>query len=349
MGQHWKDIWRGFFSSEPRIAEGRREQLWEEIARSVRRERQREYRRLFLKWAAVFVALLAAVAVLYVHLVEDLEEERFWATLQEEVGDQEFIALDLGQEEQLTFEEREKYFDFSGDAAEGSAEEAKPLGKAQNHVLTVPYGRRATVKLADGSKVWLNAGSRLVYPSHFEEGQRKVYLSGEAFFEVVADASRPFRVEMEDTAVDVLGTAFNVRAYPDEQRNTTVLVHGSVRLAAKARRGEVESLTLNPSQLAVHQKGETELRVKSVDTAPYLSWKDGYMMYRKTNFTRLSKDLKRYYNVEIQFSEPNLALETISGRLDLRQDIEEVLHFVTAASDLNYKRIGTRKVLIYRA
>ncbi|MGY6557662.1 MAG: FecR family protein [Nitritalea sp.] len=345
MGQHWKEIWRGFFSSEPRIAEGRRELLWEEIARSIKRERQRENRRMLLKWAAVFVGLLAAVAVLYVHLVQDLEEERFWANLQEEVGDQEYIALDLGEEEQLTFEEREKFFDFSEDA---EASQEKAVRKPKNHTLTVPYGRRATVKLADGSKVWLNAGSRLVYPNRFEDSQRKVYLSGEAFFEVVADATRPFRVEMEDSTVDVLGTAFNVRAYPDEQRNTTVLVHGSVRLAAKARRGEVESLLLSPSQLGVHQKGETELRVKLVDTAPHLSWKEGYMMYRKTNFTRLSKDIKRYYNVDIQFSDPQLAMETISGRLDLRQDIEEVLHFVTTASDLNYKRIDARKVLIYR-
>lgn len=186
--------------------------------------------------------------------------------------------------------------------------------------LIVPYGRIANVTLADGTKVWLNSGSRLIYPNNFKGDKREVLLQGEAFFDVSHNAEKPFHVYAKNVDVKVLGTAFNVRAYDDERTMSTVLVEGSVALADM---NKPENMTLlEPKQMAVYTADKPAVR-SMVVTEMYTSWKEGYLYLQKQSIEDVIKTLRRYYNVPIRLEIDEERY--FSGRLDLQTDLEEVM------------------------
>ena len=188
--------------------------------------------------------------------------------------------------------------------------------------LVVPYGRRAEIRLADGTKVWLNSGSRLVYPNNFTgNNKREVFLQGEAFFDVSHNAEKPFHVYAKNVDVKVLGTSFNVRAYEDETTMSTVLVEGSVALTDMGQSRNM--IQLKPTQMVVYQAGSPFAR-STVETKMYTSWKEGYLYMQNQSIAYVIKTLIRYYNIPIQL-DINDRERYFSGRLDLQADLKEVM------------------------
>ncbi|RPE09029.1 FecR family protein [Chitinophaga lutea] len=205
--------------------------------------------------------------------------------------------------------------------------------EGQYNTLIVPYGRRARVQLQDGSVVWLNAGSRLVYPMMFSEKSREVFLEGEGYFDVTANEQQPFFVYTSHLKTAVLGTEFNINAYADEDNETVVLAKGSVKV--KTNKGNAERL-LAPGNLAGYAIATQNMYQENVNILAYTAWKDGRLMFEQAPLNHILKKLSRYFNVAIT-SETNLK-STFSGDLDLSEDIRDVMEAVSVSTGLSFKK-----------
>jgi ferric-dicitrate binding protein FerR (iron transport regulator) len=189
-------------------------------------------------------------------------------------------------------------------------------GKFTRDTLLVPHGGEYTLVLADGTRVYLNAASELIFPSRFlDEGPREVHLRGEAYFEVEADATRPFIVHTRDVAVRALGTSFNVNA---RQAVVTTLVSGRVRLTVAGLTREIV-----PGEQAVCRDGE--IAVRAVATELYTSWKDGYYLFRAAPLEEIMTTLAAWYNISVHYAGPAARGVRFSGRLQRFEDIEYLL------------------------
>jgi len=216
------------------------------------------------------------------------------------------------------------------------------------NTVIVPYGKRTQITLSDNSLVWLNSGSKLVYPARFATDKREVYLDGEAIFEVSHNKQRPFHVVTHDVEVKVLGTVFDLSAYNDDETTSTVLESGSVEM--KDLSGSVfntSKVTMVPGTMAVYRKQASEITQSKVDVKQYTSWRDGYISCEKQSLGDILKKISRYYNVSIQLSDKSLENETFTGNLDLRNSPSQVLAII--AEFINIKIENTNnQILITR-
>ena len=187
------------------------------------------------------------------------------------------------------------------------------------YTLNVPYGAEYDLVLPDGSKVYLNAGSVLRYPERFNDTRREVFLSGEAYLEVVHNEEHPFVVRTRDIAVRVLGTVFNINAYPDNKWVKTTLVEGKVETQCGDRH-----ITMEPGTQVAYDKEAHETAYFPVNTHLYTSWKDGYYDFENMELGELAQILSRWYDVQIEFARPELRELRFSGRLK-RYDSAETL------------------------
>lgn len=178
-----------------------------------------------------------------------------------------------------------------------------------NLVLTTPKGGTYSVVLSDGSRVWLNAASRLKYPSKFSASQRLVEIEGEAYFAIVRDAKRPFSVRSQGQEIEVLGTEFNVSAYLEDKEIKTTLVSGAVQVVAIAaekgkdnqQRQQKNGIVnrLSPGEQSTLRQGE--LSIDEVDVTTYVGWKDGDFVFNGLELRDAMKQLSRWYDVDVVY------------------------------------------------
>jgi len=204
-------------------------------------------------------------------------------------------------------------------------------GNSRLEQLLVPYGKRSEVVLSDGSRVWLNSGSRFAYPVLFGKDYRKVFLTGEAYFEVTPDNSKPFVVVTRDLKIRVLGTAFNVSAYDDDLTIQTLVTRGKVSVAKNAFLASDHDL--NPGDRISFNKEEGTFVQGKVNADEAISWVHGYFVFKNEPADEIIKKLTRYYNQPIVAAN-GLENLTFSGKLDLKKDLHEVLDAVAFASSL---------------
>lgn len=218
------------------------------------------------------------------------------------------------------------------------------------NTLMVPYGKRSKIVLSDGTKVWLNSGSKLIYPVAFKGKTREVVLKGEAIFDVSHDANHPFKVLSKGHVIEVLGTVFNVSNYPDENNVKTVLKSGSVEISYKSDSffKSRESKKITPGTMAVYDKNRPHVKTKPVDVERYFSWRKGVLIFKNNNLKYITKKLGRYYNVDINLQELAANDETYSGFLDLKDSIENVLKTLQEAANFEYKLNQNGSILIYK-
>lgn len=169
------------------------------------------------------------------------------------------------------------------------------------NTLTTPAGGEYQVVLVDGTKVWLNAASKLIYPEHFSDTARLVTLEGEAYFEVAHENKRPFRVSAGRQEIQVLGTHFNINAYSDEPRIVTTLVQGSVRV-----RAGIETAVIKPGEQAQTDTEGKNLTVKPANVNMQLAWKNGMIMFEDAPLSEVMRQAARWYNIKVRFIGNNL-------------------------------------------
>jgi ferric-dicitrate binding protein FerR (iron transport regulator) len=209
------------------------------------------------------------------------------------------------------------------------------------NTLVTPYGGQYQLTLQDGTNVWLNAGSSLRFPASFPRNERKVVLSGEAYFEVSKDAKRPFYVSINsgtDTAMDirVLGTHFNIKAYPDEQQSVVTLLEGAVNVNYRKA-----SALLTPGKEVVLNKTSGKMNISEVDTEGAVAWKNGYFLFDNEKIEDIMRQVSRWYDVEIRY-QGNLSGKAIAGSLSRYKNVSEVLNMLELTGTVHFKLEGRR-------
>jgi transmembrane sensor len=255
------------------------------------------------------------------------------------IGDDEQIALNSGESELEYSKEGKIILNKEQTIKKESESKNEP---PEMNTLIIPYGNRSVITLSDGSRVWVNAGSRLVYPSKFVDKTREVFLTGEAFFDIEKNEEHPFIVKTVDARIEVLGTRFNVLAYPEDYSIQTVLVDGSVEIK-KIKGGLFEKgLRLSPGELGYFNKKTYETRIYKVDVEPYILWTEGLFSFSNTDLSRVVKKLERYYNVRIQFDDPFKGSIQITGKMDVTQGKDEVFEYLSKLTGLEFMDINDR-------
>ena len=287
------------------------------------------------------VASCAAIALLIVglnHFVFQEKKIHYSADKELIVGNllnNKDIQL-ITEEDSLLFQnDVQVEFDKTGKAKirQTNSEEKKvELAKSKQNTLIVPYGKRSTLTLSDGSKVWLNSGSVLEFPSQFIDNNREIRLaSGEMYIEVSPDRKKPFHVRTSDFDVKVYGTKFNVSAYSDSPQSV-VLVEGRVSLKSENKK----ETFLSPSEQAIYSDNGTFNRQK-VDVNQFISWKNGYLEFDKTPMTEVLKQIGRYYNLSFDFdNDVNLQNRTCTGKIHLSENLDNVMTTVGLLSSTKY-------------
>ena len=215
------------------------------------------------------------------------------------------------------------------------------LKKNQTNKLIVPFGKRSSVILADGSAVSVNSGTELDFPSVFSGQTREISVKGEIFIDV-AKLGQPFIIHTPKSQITVYGTSFNVSSYTDEKNESVVLVDGSVHI--KSDQG---SLMLKPGEMAEVDNGN--IQRKEVDVMEYISWKNGYMQLNKNSLTEVLKKIGRYYNVEFNYTATlNLQDQTCSGKLFLSENFDDVLQSFSKMTFLQYNKISDGIIYIQK-
>lgn len=198
--------------------------------------------------------------------------------------------------------------------------------------IEVPAGKEFRLTLADGTEVCLNAGSVFEYPASFEGlGERRVTLSGEAFFDVRRDSLRPFCIEMPDNqSIRVLGTRFNVHAYAGEREHVTTLVEG--RIAYRAAE-ESEELELHPNQQVRIDCDTKQTSLREVDAAAYAAWTEGWLWFEAEPLEQLAERFERAYGIRIVVAEP-LRAYTFSGKIRRERGIDYILDLLAGTTGI---------------
>ncbi len=217
----------------------------------------------------------------------------------------------------------------------------KTSSKIQFNTLIVPRGGEYKITLSDGTKVHLNADSKLKYPIRFVGKTREVELSGEGYFEIAKDKDHPFFVKTNKIKIKQYGTAFNVFAR-DNMEVDVVLVHGSVSLLIPGSKDEHK---LNPSQLAIYNSLRNSVDIQTVDVVPYVAWHEGKFVFNDKPLAEIMETLSLWYDFDIQFESPTLLDCKFTGRLSRSAPIEDILSSFEFATDAHFK-IDKDKIII---
>jgi transmembrane sensor len=207
-----------------------------------------------------------------------------------------------------------------------------------------------TIVLADGSTVKMNSGSRLKYPDHFTADTRDVYLSGEAFFDVKKDPQHPFIVHTEQLAVKVLGTAFDVKAYPNDTFTETTLIRGKVSVSIKNNSAETFILKPNDKFTLSNGKGSisqlTLFNGAGADKVIETAWLNHELIFKNNRFDEVAKLFERWYGIKIAFKQPELKEIQFTGHFE-KESLTEALDVLKLIENFNYS-VNGKNVYIYR-
>jgi len=235
----------------------------------------------------------------------------------------------------------------------------------QYNEISVPAGSKSYIVLSDSTKVWLNAGARFRYPGNFQKNMRKVYLEGEAYFEVSKNKARPFFVDIQGMDIKVLGTEFNVKAYNDEKSIEATLVEGSIEVVGlKSDRDDEKDLRLKPGQKLIlikedeserqnpNQGKQSPVKIKNAeivtlhDTEPEISWKEDKLIFYKEKFENVKIRLERWYGVTIDIQDPQVLDYRFTGTFE-EETLEQALQALQKAAKFDYQ-IKKKHIIIKR-
>jgi ferric-dicitrate binding protein FerR (iron transport regulator) len=211
----------------------------------------------------------------------------------------------------------------------------EPRREGEYHTIVIPRKGEYFVVLSDGSQVWLNADSELRYPVRFGDGRREVYLSGEAYFSVAGDSTRPFVVVSRGTRVEALGTRFNVAAYRDESRVVATLETGAVRVSA----GGVSRVLAPGTRAVVEEDG---LRVEPADVEMETGWTHRVFAFVEMPLGDITRQLQRWYDVEFVYDEPALATIPFTGTVGRDLPLQDLLEVIERLADIHFSLLPDR-------
>ncbi len=213
----------------------------------------------------------------------------------------------------------------------------------QYNTLSIPRGGEFFLQLADGTNVWLNSETVLRYPVHFEDNERRVELTGEAFFEVARNEKVPFLVESGGQTVKVLGTKFNISSYKENQFNYTTLVSGSIEVFIKNKPETKQILT--PNEQSIINKTEEKITKRTVDPYQYIAWREGRFVFQDQTLDEIMNTLSKWYDIEVVFAREDLRNIRFTGNLKRYEDFGEVLKKIRKTNEVDFT-VENKKITI---
>ena len=209
------------------------------------------------------------------------------------------------------------------------------------NILTVPYQHTYQVVLSDGTRVHLNAGSSLSFPTAFTPNERRVKLSGEAYFEVMPQAKRRFIVEADEVQVEVLGTTFNIEAYQDDAQIRTTLITGKVAVHVPNE----DSRILSPNEQSVFDRKAGRTFVNKIDSESAIVWQNGWLDFDNHTLESVMRRIARHYNLAIEFEEAQTSKILVSGKMKMYSDANDVFRKFEKLGDVSFQVHG-KQVLV---
>jgi len=321
--------------SEP-VRKGELELLWEDIEISNKKNLRKRRRFIGINLSAV--AGIAASLLMVFYVYRPVSEESVAILNIEDVEapvmNGEDIQLILADNEMLSLEGKEADIAYNKEGLAINNEEIELHEKTRStqqemvyNQLIVPLGKRSMLTLSEGTKIWVNAGTRVVYPVTFAADKREIFVDGEAFLEVQRNEDHPFIVKTQTLSVKVLGTSFNVMAYGNDTIQSVVLVQGAVTVSTS----EKAERLLKPNEMYAYYNGTSEVR--TVDVKDYVLWTSGAYKYKSESLGNILKRLSRYYGKEIHYTN-EVARIKCSGTLELTDDLNDVLDGISLTAPI---------------
>lgn len=310
--------------------------------KTERRLPKRRTLRRIAQWAAAACVIFAmgTGAFLWMQAEEELP-----ATVSTNTKSYQAVLI-LGDGERVTLNDSTRQFitekagtriSTEGNTVRYEAQEESET--TEMHTLLIPRGGEFHMELADGTQVWLNSESKLTYPARFTGGTREVAMEGEVCFQVAKNEAQPFIVRTGGMAVTVLGTVFNVDAYPDNGRIATTLVEGKVEIQA----GD-EKQTLLPDQQAVLEKGKG-IEVKKVYAEDYISWIGGVFHFTEASLEEIMQKLSRWYNFEFFFANADVKDAHFTLNIRRYENVSDILSKIEKTGRAHFN-INGRTVVV---
>lgn len=340
-------IVRKIISKEKKLADKDIQRLWEKIEIKVD-GRKIHYFPVYRWIAAAGVILLIGLSA-YFYSQKQKEEKTVYdyqslAKIETPDNDVKLILADKS-EKLLNSKEPDIKYNSNGELIVNSNKYFTLKQSVNESISTVnqlivPNGRRTSLTLSDGTKLWLNSGSRTIFPVVFSDNKREIFLEGEAYLEVAHDNTKPFFVVTNNMKIKVLGTKFDVSAYSDDAKISVVLVDGSVKATIDTR-----ETVMKPNQLLTYHKDSKETSLEQTDVLSLISWKDGWLYCDKENLDAIAAKLSRYYNVKIEFEDNQAKEMSLTGKLDLKGECSEVFKAISTTAPILYV-IDKNEILI---
>jgi ferric-dicitrate binding protein FerR (iron transport regulator) len=213
--------------------------------------------------------------------------------------------------------------------------------------IATPFGKRSQVTLPDGTSMWVNSNTRVIYPAAFTGDKREIFVEGEVFLDVAHNEQLPFIVKTRTMEVRALGTRFNVSTDAPGARSEVVLVDGKVEVGTgDGNDGENEKVILHPSQLLSFDSDAGRTVVHNIDPDDYVAWKDGYFQFHRQSMDFILTKLTKFYGISMQWDD-NVRHLTCSGKLDLKDEPTEVLETLKKAAPIGVRtEAGVMKIYV---
>jgi hypothetical protein len=244
------------------------------------------------------------------------------------------ILLDSAADGNLATQGNVLVFKKGGSVNYTQAEHNKQLPPEYNTIET-PAGRQFQLVLEDGTKVWLNAASSIRFPVYFFKGERRVEIKGEAYFEVAKNKAMPFRVAVNNSTIEVLGTHFNINAYDDEALLKTTLLEGSVKVIT----GKTQGLLKPGQQSQVSSEGDIKT-INNADLDEAVAWKNGRLTFTNADLGAIMRQVKKWYNVEVVYS-GKLPNRSFTADISRNTNLSQLLQ-VLELSNIHFKLEGKK-------
>ncbi len=321
-------------ATEPFDAETQYAALLEKI-KNVRPNKKSLYLNSKVVSGVAAVTLIFIISVIWLNFNKNkIEPKDIETTFSEVLSEDENILLTLSNGTTVDLTEKEKMSVSLEDSIfkKNLSENESSLAKAEIkfNTLEVPKTKDFKLLLSDGTVVNINSDSKIKFPDKFSDTERLIILEeGEAFFDVAKDKNKPFIVQVNDSRIQVLGTAFNVNAYPETNMKTT-LVEGKVKITSAI--DDTQEITLIPGQQAEINQGQIEVR--NVDVSPYIAWTKGLFMFDNLDLKSIMKQLNRWYNLDVTFADSEVAAYTFTGVINKNYSKEYIFSIIEKTTQI---------------
>lgn len=342
--------YRSLFRDRDRLELWEKIKIRQEIPEEIFRKRKPPKVRFlsFMKYAAILIPVIVIASWMLRRTANNTPHQTTLFTHHDVAPGKPQARLCLGNGEEISLTDSSMSIENhrniqveKGGRLEYAPDSSRQPQKAVYHTLVVERGAEFQLVLPDGTKVWLNSDSELKYPDIFNEDSRKVYLKGEAYFEVKHQDRQPFLVEAGDYHIRVMGTEFNVSNYREDAEVITTLVQGKVAYSTGKKKGQ-----LQPGQQCVYRKQTGTATVRNVEVGQFISWKNGLFVFEGIRIADLAKQISRWYNIEIACPDESTGEIRFTGAMERSKPVSYILRLLNETNTIDCRL--ENNVLIFK-